>query len=114
MPCVCIYPFAENYNVTARVGLDAERGEGGGGLAAINLTHEFCCQRYFQLPIEVKTLAITLFNILCCELDSHNYVLFPTLTWDRNPTVSCTANFTISAVDHSWQGKLITCAKTDQ
>ena len=41
--------------------------EGGGGLEDINLTHEFCCQRYFQLPFEVKTLAITLFNIFTVD-----------------------------------------------
>ena len=56
-----------------RVGLDAGRGEGGGGLADINLTREFCCQRYFQLPFEVKTLAITLFNIYAVNWSPISY-----------------------------------------
>ena len=39
------------------------QGGVGCGKEVIYLTHGFCCQRYFQLLFEVKTLAITLFNI---------------------------------------------------
>ena len=55
------------------MGLDAGRGEGGGGLADINLTRKFCRHRYFQLPFEVKILAITLFNIYAVDWSPISY-----------------------------------------
>ena len=81
------------------MGLDAGRGEGGGGLADINLTHEFCCQRYFQLPFEVKTLAITLFNIYTVDWISIclNYILHSRGIGSSFVTLSCTDKFTISS-----------------
>ena len=55
-----------------RVGLDAGRGEGGDGLADINLTHEFCCQWYTSsYTLWSENFGNNIIQYLRCGLESY-------------------------------------------